>query len=79
MPSIFGKGSGGQQVSSILSDVSFGVGKSAAGGSQSRFGPGIGRASVNVSEPETFGQSLEGLGKGILGLVGSIPLVGGVA
>jgi hypothetical protein len=79
MPSIFGKGSGGQQVSSILGDVSFGVGKSAAGGSQSRFGPGVGRASVNVSKPETFGQSLEGLGKGILGVVGSIPLVGGIA
>lgn len=79
MPSIFGKGSAGQQVSSILGDISFGVGKSAAGGSQSRFGPTVGRASVNVSKPETIGQSIEGLGQGALGLVGSIPLVGGLA
>jgi len=32
-----------------------------------------------LGKPETFGQSLEGLGKGILGVVGSIPLVGGIA
>jgi hypothetical protein len=79
MPSIFGKGSAGQQVSSILSDISFGVGRSPAGGSQSRFGPGVGRASVSVGKPETIGQSIEGLGQGILGVVGSIPLVGGLA
>lgn len=79
MPSIFGKGSSGQQVSSILSDISFGVGKSPAGGSQSRFGPGVGRASVSAADPETIGKSIEGLGQGILGVIGSIPLVGGVA
>ena len=79
MPSLSGKGSGGKQVSSALSSLSLGAGYGSSSGRQSRFGPGVGRASVNVSEPETFGQSLEGLGKGILGVVGSIPLVGGIA
>lgn len=79
MPSIFGKGSGGKQVSSALSNLSLGAGYSSYGGSESRFGPGVGRASVNVSKPETIGQSIEGLGKGVLGVIGSIPLVGGIA
>jgi len=35
--------------------------------------------SVNPSKPETFGESLEGLGRGILGVVGAVPLVGGLA
>ena len=79
MPSLSGKGSGGKQVSSALSSLSLGAGYGSPSGTQSRFGPGVGRASVDVSKPETFGQSLEGLGKGILGVVGSIPLVGGIA
>ena len=77
MPSIYGKGSSGQQVSSQLGGVEFSVGKPST--RQSRFGPGIGRVSVNPSKPETFGQSLEGLGKGLLGIVGAVPLVGGLA
>jgi len=35
--------------------------------------------SVNPSKPETFGESLEGLGRGCLGVVGAVPLVGGLA
>ncbi len=77
MPSIYGKGSSGQQVSSQLGGVDFSVGKPSS--RQSRFGPGVGRVSVNPSKPETFGESLEGLGKGILGIVGAVPLVGGLA
>ena len=77
MPSIYGKGSSGQQVSSQLGGVEFSVGRPSS--RQSRFGPGIGRVSVNPSKPETFGESLEGLGKGILGIVGAVPLVGGLA
>jgi len=77
MPSIYGKGSSGQQVSSQLGGVEFSVGKQST--RQSRLGPGIGRVSVNPANPETFGQSLEGLGRGILGVVGAVPLVGGLA
>lgn len=77
MPSIYGKGSSGQRVSSQLGGIDFSVGKPSS--RQSRFGPGVGRVSVNPSKPETFGESLEGLGKGILGIVGAVPLVGGLA
>lgn len=77
MPSLYGKGSSGKSVSSQLSKVEFNVGQQSTG--QNRLGPGIGRASVNASKPETIGKSLEGLGQGILGVAGAIPLVGGLA
>lgn len=45
----------------------------------SKFGPGLGKVSVNPAQPETLSQSIEGLGQGILGIVGSTPIVGGLA
>lgn len=77
MPSIFNTPAGTGGLDSLSSRISFDANSNATAGS--RFAPSPGRASVNVTKPETAGQSLEALGKGFLGLVGSIPLVGGVA
>lgn len=76
MPSLFAPKGSSQGYSALQNDVSI---KRAQGSSGStRFGASPGRASVNITKPETIGQSIEGLGQGILGLVGSVPLVGGL-
>ena len=77
MPSIFSVKPGTGGYSALKSDVSL---PSQGGGStgSSRFGAAPGRASVNITKPDTFGQSLDGLGQGFLGLIGSVPGVGGL-
>jgi len=76
MPSLFAPKGSDQGYSALQNDVS--IKRAQGSGGSSRFGASPGRASVNITQPETIGQSIEGLGQGILGLVGSVPLVGGL-
>jgi hypothetical protein len=76
MPSLFAPKGTSQGYSALQNDVSLPSAPGSTG--SSRFSPSPGRASVNITKPETIGQSIEGLGQGFLGLVGSVPLVGGL-
>ena len=76
MGSLFSSKGSGQGYSALDIDVS--IKRATGAGTSSRFGASPGRASVNITKPETIGQSIEGLGQGFLGLIGSVPLVGGL-
>lgn len=76
MGSIFSQEKGTPSYKSLLSTPG---GQYSVSRSTTKFGPGPGKFSVNPAQPETLAQSIEGLGQGILGIVGATPLVGGLA
>jgi len=76
MASIFAQEKGSPSYKSLIGTPGSGYSVSRP---SSKFGPGPGKVSVNPAEPETLSQSIEGLGQGILGIVGATPIVGGLS